>query len=293
MCVLYWILLITPVSGNSSNDLEQILEGVKYHDQLIRTFHVAYTSKDLLRGKNGNANRIRHREGECIFSDGMIVATEVIPPEPLEDDPETLSTKVIRKQIYDKERFMEVDFYQPDDASDSWKEVFFFPKSQFRYLFLHRYSPLFSTTIELMSLSEFAKHSSVVSVHSKGYETVDGDLCFRILFKQPGKDTDVLINLDRGYRMQEVQTIIEEGRYTNQEGHSMGSFRKIEWAQYKDQIWYPTKTYIESYLINNSTKAKIIRFWEEIEFKHFEANIDVAEDTFLTIPPPDASLIEP
>lgn len=290
MYALFFIMLT--VSANGSGDLEQVLESIKYHDQLIRTFRVTYKSKDLLRGKNGNADRIRQREGECFFSDGMIVATEVIPPEPMNDGSETLSTKLTRKLIYDKERLMEVDLYQPEaeEDSESWTEVFFYPKSKFRYVFFHRYSPLFSTTIELMSLNEFAKHSSVVSVLSKGYETVNGDLCFRILFKAPGKDTDVLINLDRGYRIQEVQTIVEEGRYTPLEGHSAGSLRKIKWAQYKDQIWHPTKTYIETYLIDNGTGEKTIRFWEEIEFKNFEANIDIAEDTFLTIPPPNASL---
>lgn len=288
--ILILVLVMPAIPGASSaseEDLNIIVESVKYHDRLIRTFRVSYTLKKQHRG-----DLIRHRQGECIFSNGMILATEVTPSEPIGDHREK-RTKTLRKLVYNKEEFMELTEYQPENEEEGWKEFFYYRLEDFRYIFLHRRSPLFSTTVSFMPLDEFLKSPSVVSVYPDGYEEIDDDTCFRIsCLKSSGQKGEILINLDKGYRIQEVRSLDPENQNTSREGHATGAIRKIDWTQYKDQIWYPTRAYFEHYLINRRTNEKKTEYWEEIVFTDFEANIEISEDTFLMVPPDNVVLIK-
>ena len=76
--ILILMLVTATILGTSSadeEDLSTIVEGVAYHDQLIRTFSVSYTLK---KGEGSGPERLRH--GECIFADGMILATDTSDP---------------------------------------------------------------------------------------------------------------------------------------------------------------------------------------------------------------------
>lgn len=287
--ILILMLVTATILGTSSADeadLNTIVEAVSYHDQLIRTFSVSYTLKT---GKGSGPERLRY--GECIFADGMILATEVIPAEPSGDDGEK-GIKTLRKLVYNQEEFMELAEYQPEQG-DGWKEFFYFPLKDFQSIFHHRRSPLFSTTVDSMPLSEFLKSPSVSSVYPDGYKKIEGDTCFRILYlTRENQKLEILINLDKGYRLQGVHSLDSENQSTSQEGNTPGSIRRIEWAHYKDQIWYPKKTYYEDYQINRDTNKKEIEYWEEIVFTNFEANIDIPADAFLMTPPDDAVFVK-
>ena len=287
--ILILVLVMATILGTSpanEDDLNTIVEGVEYHDQLIRTFRVSYT----LRKQDGSGPE-RLRYGDCIFADGMILATEVIPAESIGDNGEQ-GLKTLRKLVYNKEEFMELTEYQPENGA-GWKEFFYFPLKDFQNTFLHRRSPLFSTTVNLMPLSEFLKSPSVVSVYPDGYKKIEGDTCFRILcLTSENQKEEILINLDKGYRIQGVRSLDSENQNTSQEGDTSGSIRRIDWAHYKAQIWYPKKAYYEDYQINRSTNEKEIEYWEEIAFTNFEANIEIPADTFLMAPPDDAVFVK-
>ncbi|MCD6507208.1 hypothetical protein J7M22_11395 [Candidatus Poribacteria bacterium] len=282
MIVMLCVFLIAaPVNLSPSkvDDLEVVLGGVKYHDRLIHSCHVSFTCRVFFQDK------MRKREGECFISDKMMAVTEITPPEPIEGESGKFTPKIIRKCVFDGERFMDLYLYQPVNSPlKPFKEVSFHPREEVAYLFLYDYPPQFWNKIARMHLDELVKHPSVSSVIPKGFETVNGDLCYRIFIEKAGTGIDILVNLDRGYRIQEV-------RYTESKGQRI-TIRKVEWKHYRDQIWYPVKVYTETYGINDDTKEKIIYFWKQIEYKDFEANIEIPEDVFLTIPPPDAELIK-
>lgn len=287
--ILILMLVTATILGPSSaneEELNTIVEGVAYHDQLIRTFSVSYTLK---KGDGAGLERLRH--GECIFADGLILVTEVIPAEPIGDDGEK-GTKTLRKLVYNKEEFMELTEYQPENGA-GWKEFFYFPLKDFQNIFPHRRSPLFSTTVDLMPLSQFLKSPSVSSVSPNGYKKVASDTCFRILYlTSENQKSEILINLDKGYRIQWVRSLDSENQNTSQEGDTPGSIRRIDWAHYKDQLWYPKKAYYENYRIDRTTNEKKTEYWEEIVFTDFEANIEIPADAFLMAPPDGAVFVK-
>ena len=107
------------VSANM-DDLAVVLEGVKHHDQLIKSCHVsfinqAFTSKESNVAGTESINEVI--EGECFFTDGMLALTQ-------------FESEMTLKQIYDKERIMEVYIHEPQDEA-AWHKVFYYPEHRF------------------------------------------------------------------------------------------------------------------------------------------------------------------
>lgn len=274
------------VSANTE-DLAVVLEGVKYHDQLIKSCRVSFTSRAFTSKESNVAGTesINHTtEGECFFADGMLALTQIIPH--TQFDP-----KMTLKQIYDKERIMEVYIHEPQDEA-AWHKVFYYPKHRFQQVVDQYYSPLFWTEVEGLPLDEIVSlyvKAPDDSVQSRGYEMIQEEQCFRLSLIGPLSDIDVVVNLDRGYRIQEIHITYKHG--TTLDDHTLIKVQKVEWEQYKEDIWYPVSTYSETYVLHNQTGAKQTRFREQIQFKDFEANIKIPEDVFLTEPPPGAESV--
>ena len=269
--------------GVSANikDLAVVLEGVKYHDQLIESCRVSFTSQAFI-SKEFNAASTESRnqgiEGECFFTDGMLALTQ-------------FESEMTLKQIYDKERIMEVYIYESQDEAAS-HEVFYYPKHRFNGILDRYYSPLFWTEVEGLPLDEIVNlyvKTPDESVQSRGYEIIQGEQCFRLSLIGSLSDMDVVVNLDRGYRIQEIHITYKSG--TTLDDHTLISLRTVEWEHYEDDIWHPTSTHTEIYVLHNQTGAKQTRFREQIQFKDFEANIKIPEDVFLTEPPPGAESV--
>ena len=268
------------VSANME-DLAIVLEGVKYHDQLIKSCRVSFMSQAFTSKESnvaGTESRNQAIEGEYFFTDGMLALTQ-------------FESEMTLKQVYDKERIMEVYIYEPQDEA-AWHEVFYYPKHRFNGLLDRYYSPLFWTEIEGLSLDEIVSlyvKTPDESVQSRGYEMIQGEQCFRLSLIGSLSDMDVIVNLDRGYRIQEIRITYKSG--TTLENHTLISVQKVEWEHDKDDIWYPASTYTEIYVLHNQTAVKQTRFREQIQFKDFEANIKIPEDVFLTEPPPGAESV--
>ena len=268
------------VSANM-DDLAVVLEGVKHHDQLIKSCHVsfinqAFTSKESNVAGTESINEVI--EGECFFTDGMLALTQ-------------FESEMILKQIYDKERIMEVYVHESQDEAASY-EVFYYPKHRFNGILDWYYSPLFWTEVEGLPLDEIVSlyvKTPDESVQSRGYEIIQGEQCFRLSLIGALSDMDVVVNLDRGYRIQEIHITYKSG--TTLDDHTLISVRTVKWEHYKDDIWYPVSTYSETYVLHNKTGVKQTRFREQIQFKDFEANIKIPEDVFLTEPPPGAESV--
>ena len=262
-------------------DLAVVLEGVKYHDQLIKSCRVsfmnqAFTSKESNVAGTESINAVI--EGECFSADGMLALTQ-------------FESEMTLKQIYDKERIMEVYIYEPQDEAASY-EVFYYPKHRFNGILDRYYSPLFWTEVEGLPLDEIVSlyvKAPDESVESRGYEMIQGEQCFRLSLIGSLSDMDVVVNLNRGYRIQEIHVTYKSG--TTLENHTLISTQKVEWKHYKEDIWYPTSTHTEIYALHNQTGVKQTRFREQIQFKDFEANIRIPEDVFLTEPPPGAESV--
>lgn len=269
--------------GISANikDLAIVLEGVKYHDQLIESCRVSFASQAFI-SKEFNAASTESRnqgiEGECFFTDGMLALTQ-------------FESEMTLKQIYDKERIMEVYIHESQDEAASY-EVFYYPKHRFNGILDWYYSPLFWTEVEGLPLDEIVSlyvKTPDESVQSRGYEIIQGEQCFRLSLIGALSDMDVVVNLDRGYRIQEVHITYKNG--TTLENNTLISVQKVEWEHYENDIWHPTSTHTEIYVLHNQTGVKQTRFREQIQFKDFEANIKIPEDVFLTEPPPGAESV--
>lgn len=262
-------------------DLAVVLEGVKYHDQLIKSCRVsfvsqAFTSKEYNAASTESVNQAT--EGECFSADGMLALTQ-------------FESEMTLKQIYDKERIMEVYIHESEDEVASY-EVFYYPKHRFNGILDRYYSPLFWTEVEGLPLDEIVNlyvKTPDESVQPRGYEMIQGEQCFRLSLVGSLSDIDVVINLDRGYRIQEIHITYKSG--TTLENHALISTQKVKWEHYKDDIWQPTTTHTEIYVLHNQTGVKQTRFREQIQFKDFEANIKIPEDVFLTEPPPGAESV--
>ena len=265
----------------SMEDLAIVLQGVKYHDQLIRSCRVsfasrAFTSKEYNAAGTESINQAM--EGECFSADGMLALTQ-------------FESEMTLKQIYDKERIMEVYIHESQDEAASY-EVFYYPKHRFNGILDRYYSPLFWAEVEGLPLDEIVNlyvKTPDESVQSKGYEMLQEEQCFRLSLISSLSDIDVVVNLDRGYRIQEIHITYKSG--TTLDDHTLISVRTVEWKHYKGDIWYPTSTHTEIYVLHNQTGVKQTRFREQIQFKDFEANIKIPEDVFLTEPPPGAESV--
>ena len=275
--------------GVSANieDLAIVLEGVKYHDQLIKSCRVSFASQAFTSKESnvaGTESINQAAGGECFFADGMLALTQITPH--TQFDP-----KMTLKQIYDKERIMEVYIHEPQDEA-AWHKVFYYPKHRFNQVVDQYYSPLFWTEVEGLPLDEIVSlyvKTPDESVQPRGYEMIQGEQCFRLSLIGSLSDIDVVINLDRGYRIQEIHITYKSG--TTLENHILIKMQKVKWEHYKDDVWHPTSTYSETYDLHNQTGVKQTHFREQIQFKDFEANIKIPEDVFLTEPPPGAESV--
>lgn len=281
------ICIYKPGVSANMEELAVVLEGVKYHDQLIKSCRVSFTSQAFT-SKEYNAagtESVNHTtEGECFSADGMLSLTQITPH--TQFDP-----KMTLKQIYDKERIMEVYIHEPRDEA-AWHEVFYYPKHRFNGILDRYYSPLFWTEVEDLPLDEIVSlyvKAPDESVQLRGYEMIQGEQCFRLFLIGSLSDMAVVVNLDRGYRIQEIHITYKGG--TTLDDHTLISVQTVEWEHYKDDIWYPASTYTEIYVLHNRTGVKQPRFREQIQFKNFEANIRIPEDVFLTEPPPGAESV--
>lgn len=271
----------------SMEDLAVVLEGVKYHDQLIRSCRVSFASRAFTSNEYNAASTEsinQAMEGECFSADGMLTLTQITPRT-------QFAPKTTLKQIYDKERIMEVYIHEPQDER-AWYEVFYYPTHRFNGVLDQHYSPLFWTEVEGLPLDEIVNlyvKAPDENVWSRGYEIIQGEQCFRLSLIGALSDINVVVNLDRGYRIQEVHITYKSG--TTLDNHTLISVQKVEWEHYKDDIWYPASTYTEIYVLHNQTGVKQTRFREQMQFKDFEANIKIPEDVFLTEPPPGAESV--